>query len=94
MAAIIAIELVAGGAAEHVTVLSSNAAVSPSNVSWVLDANLNALSVTPDATGFNFAAPVGMPPTAGNAVATDITNGATSEIPIVVSINALTFQSP
>ncbi len=94
MVAINAVELVAGGQAEHVTVLSGGTAVNPGSVSWALDANLGALSLSPDATGYNFQAPVGMPATKGNAVATDTANGATSAIPVVVSVSPLSFESP
>jgi len=94
MPAITSIELVAGAAAVHVTVDSQNVALAPGAVSWVVDANLQAVIITPDATGFNFQAPVGMPATNGNATATDTANGAVGVIPVIVSIAPLTFASP
>ena len=94
MPAITAIELTAGGATEHVIVDSLSVPVAPSAISWVMDANLAAILVTADSTGFLFSAPVGMPATQGNATATDTANGAVGVIPVIVSIAPLTFTSP
>lgn len=104
MAEIITLALVSGGPAVHVTVDYEAAGVSPEDISWTLDANLSAISVTADSSGFNFAAPSGMvpaptgatpaPQVMGNATALDTSNGAVGVLAVVVTLAPLTFSSP
>lgn len=104
MASINTLTLTAGAAAVHVTVDYLGSPVSPQSIDWDLDPSLQALSVVPDATGFNFSAPAGMVPTpqpgagivpvTGNAMATDLSNGATANLAVLVTIAVLTFTSP
>jgi hypothetical protein len=102
LAQITQLDLTAGAAATHVTVVGVDAdnnqtPIPPADVTWALDASLSGVSFVADATGFNFSAPEGTAAETGNAVATYTVNGVTGTLPVVVSVAAITsliFTSP
>jgi hypothetical protein len=90
------ITLIAGGPAVHITLFENAVTQSPYNFAWNSDAVLQPVAVYPDATGFYFQAPVGMPPTqaTASATATDIKNGSSGVLGINVIASQITFTSP
>jgi hypothetical protein len=96
------ITLIAGGPAVRLIVLQNWSLVGPppnilqfpEEVEWTLDAVLQPVSITADSAGFNFSAPVGMPPTvsAANAVATNLSTGAQGTVRVTVNAAPLAFM--
>jgi hypothetical protein len=68
----------------------------PAEIVWTTDAVLQPVAITPDATGFNFAAPVGMLPTlaAAGAYATNANGGGQGTVFVTVVDATLMFTSP
>ena len=64
--------------------------LSPSDITWALDASLAGVVTTPDATGFFFTCPDATPAESGNAVATYTINGVTGTLAISVVVSAVT----
>ena len=68
----------------------------PYQIAWSVDAVLQPVTITPDATGFFFQAPVGMLPTSvpADAVATNTSSGGVGTLQVMVVDGAMTFSSP
>lgn len=98
MAVVTSITVVPGSASPvHVSVQDqAGDPIPPGDITWALDAALAGVTVTPDATGFNFSAPTGTGDETGPAVATYTPNGVTGSLGITVQIvvSALQFVSP
>jgi hypothetical protein len=95
---ITSLELIAGGAAVHVTVVDENLdPLPPTDVSWTLP---DGVTANPDATGFNFTAATGTAVGTLSDTATYDGPGAagpvTGSLPInvVAGVTALQFTSP
>ena len=87
-------------APNHVTVWDQTTLnrIPPGDVVWSLDPALSAVTVTPDASGFLFAAPAGTPD-AGPAPATatyTLAPGVTGvlTLSVAITVTGLTFTNP
>lgn len=101
MAFITSIDVVQGGASVHVTVDDqSGDALPPANITWGGDVSASGITITPDATGFLFAAGAGA--AAGAVSATATYTGPEAQSPVSgsltvnveVGVTGLQFTSP
>lgn len=90
---ITSLTLDAGAAPRHILVQNQDGVdLPPEGVHWDLDPAITAVTVTPDATGFMFAAPAGAKAASGPAVATWTANGVKGTMTVNVEINVTAVQ--